>query len=91
MNSFYSFHDIKYIVYFVFEYIFKNLSFFLKKELISSGRMDQLTSDVLGLHFLDYSIESTDIRISHPQTSFKVRIYIKNMKLLLIFYKQILI
>ena len=36
--------------------------------------MDHLTSEVLGLHFLDYSIESTDIRISHPQTSFKVRI-----------------
>jgi hypothetical protein len=48
--------------------------YFLKKELSSSGRMDHLTSEVLGLHFLDYSIESTDIRISHPQTSFKVRI-----------------
>jgi len=42
------------------------------EELSSSGRMDHLTSEVLGLHFLDYSIESTDIRISHPQTSFKM-------------------
>ena len=45
------------------------------QELESAGLTEELTSEILGLHFLGYTIESTDIRIVQPQTSFGVKFY----------------